>query len=99
MHEDLCRQVRVVPAGGDLSRRRSVGRLAATLTSSCRTGCPPPGREVYTPIVPNHGLYESRVLCLDFQVHKDRLWFYAGTALLLESDELITRMQEWPMRL
>jgi Uma2 family endonuclease len=50
--------------------------------------------KVYTPIVPNHGLYESRVLGLDVQVHKDRLRFYAGTALLLESDELIARSQE-----
>jgi Uma2 family endonuclease len=48
---------------------------------------------VYTPIVPNHGLYESRVLGLDVQVDEDRLRFYAGTALLLESDELIARVQ------
>ena len=47
----------------------------------------------YTAIVPNHGLYESRVLGLDVQVDKDRLRFYAGTALLLESDELIERLQ------
>jgi flagellar biosynthesis GTPase FlhF len=48
---------------------------------------------VYTPIVPNHGLYESRVLGLDVQVDEDRLRFYAGTALLLESEELIARVQ------
>jgi Uma2 family endonuclease len=48
---------------------------------------------VYTPIVPNHGLYESRVLGLEIQVDEDRLRFYAGTALLLESDELIARVQ------
>jgi len=49
---------------------------------------------VYTPIVPNQGRYESRVLGLDVQVHKDRLRFYAGTALLLESDELVAQIQE-----
>ena len=53
-----------------------------------------PDAGVYTPIVPNHGLYESRVLGLEVQVDKDRLRFYAGTALLLESDELIVRLQE-----
>jgi Uma2 family endonuclease len=49
--------------------------------------------KTYTPIVPNHGRYESRVLGLDVQVDTDRLRFYAGTALLLESDELIARLQ------
>jgi hypothetical protein len=43
--------------------------------------------------VPNHGLYESRVLGLEVQVEQDRLRFYAGTALLLESEELIVRLQ------
>ncbi|HWO26355.1 MAG TPA: Uma2 family endonuclease [Kofleriaceae bacterium] len=47
----------------------------------------------YTPILPNQGLYESRVLGLDVQVERDRLRFYAGTALLLESEELIARVQ------
>ena len=53
-----------------------------------------PEARAYTAIVPNHGLYESRILGLDVQVDKDRLRFYAGTALLLESDELIARLQE-----
>jgi Uma2 family endonuclease len=48
----------------------------------------------YTAIVPNHGFYESRVLGLDVQVDKDRLRFYAGTAMLLESEEFIGRLQE-----
>jgi Uma2 family endonuclease len=52
-----------------------------------------PDATVYTPIVPNHGLYESRVLGLEVQVDEDRLRFYAGTALLLESEELIARVQ------
>jgi Uma2 family endonuclease len=52
-----------------------------------------PDARVYTAILPNHGLYESRVLGLEVQVDRDRLRFYAGTALLLESDELIARLQ------
>jgi chromosome segregation ATPase len=39
-------------------------------------------------------LYESQVLGLDVQVDEDRLRFYAGTALLLESEDLITRLEE-----
>jgi Uma2 family endonuclease len=53
-----------------------------------------PEARVYTPIIPNHGLYESRVLGLEIQVHKYRLRFYDGTALLLESEGLIGRLQE-----
>ncbi len=52
-----------------------------------------PDAEVYTPILPNHGMYESQVLGLEVQVERDRLRFYAGTALLLESEELIARLQ------
>jgi Uma2 family endonuclease len=66
---------------------RARNRLAAYRLDS-------PEARVYTAILPNHGLYESRVLGLDVQVDKDRLRFYAGTALLLESDELIARLQE-----
>jgi hypothetical protein len=40
-------------------------------------------------IVLNRGLYESRVLGLDVQVVQDRLRFYAGTAVLLESKAVI----------
>ena len=65
---------------------RARNRLAAYRLAS-------PDAGVYTPIVPNHGLYESRVLGLEVQVDEDRLRFYAGTALLLESDELIVRLQ------
>jgi len=43
----------------------------------------------YTAIFPNQGLYESGVLGLDAQVEQDRLRFYAGTAPLLESEELV----------
>ena len=66
---------------------RARNRLAAYRLAS-------PDARIYTAIVPNHGLYESRVLGLDIRVDKDRLRFYAGTALLLESDDLIARLQE-----
>lgn len=65
---------------------RALNRLSAYRLES-------PDARVYTAIVPNHGLYESRVLGLDVQVEQDRLRFFAGTALLLESDELIERLQ------
>jgi Uma2 family endonuclease len=54
---------------------------------------PTPDARAYSAIVPQHGLYPSRVLGVDVQVEKDRLRFYAGTALLLESDELIARLE------
>jgi hypothetical protein len=66
---------------------RARNRLAAYRLAS-------PDARTYTAIVPNQGLYESRVLGLEVQVDKDRLRFYAGTALLLESDDLIARLQE-----
>jgi Uma2 family endonuclease len=65
---------------------RARGRLAAYRL-------PEPDARVYTAIVPQHGLYESRVLGLHVQVERDRLRFYAGTALLLESEELILRLE------
>ncbi|MBX3162133.1 MAG: Uma2 family endonuclease [Deltaproteobacteria bacterium] len=55
---------------------------------------PSPSARSYEPIVPNHGLYESQVLGLEVQVERERLRFFAGTALLLESEELIARLQE-----
>ena len=54
---------------------------------------PAPDARTYTPIVPQHGISESQVLGLDVQIEKDRLRFYSGTALLLESDELIARLE------
>ena len=54
-----------------------------------------PEARTYTAIVPNHGLYESQVLGLDVQVDQDRLRFYAGTALLLESEDLIARLESF----
>ena len=55
---------------------------------------PAPDARVYAPIVPNHGLYESQVLGLEVRVAEDRLQFYSGTALVLESAELIAQLQE-----
>jgi len=55
---------------------------------------PAPDARVYAPIVPNHGLYESQVLGLEVRVAEDRLQFYAGTALVLESGELIAQLQQ-----
>jgi len=65
---------------------RARNRLAAYRLAS-------PEARVYTAILPNHGLYESRVLGLDVQVEEDRLRFYAGMAPLPESDDLIARLQ------
>jgi len=64
------------------SNRLTVYRLAA------------PEAKAYTAVLPNQGLYESRVLGLEVGVAHDRLRFYAGTAMLLESEELIQRLQE-----
>jgi Uma2 family endonuclease len=65
---------------------RARNRLQAfRLSSETRT---------YSAILPQHGLYSSSVLGLDVQVEKDRLRFYAGTALLLESEELIARLEQ-----
>ena len=55
---------------------------------------PAPEAKAYTAVLPNQGLYESRVLGLEVGVAHDRLRFYAGTAMLLESEELIQRLQE-----
>lgn len=53
-----------------------------------------PGAATYSPIVPQRGRYESRVLGLEIEVARDRLRFFAGTAMLLESDELIARLEQ-----
>jgi Uma2 family endonuclease len=44
-----------------------------------------PGATSYTPIVAQHGRYEARVLGLEIEVARDRLRFFAGTAMRLES--------------
>lgn len=55
---------------------------------------PAPGATSYAPIVPQQGMYASGVLGLDVQVEKDRLRFCHGTAVLLESPELIARLEQ-----
>jgi Uma2 family endonuclease len=55
---------------------------------------PAPGATVYGPIVPQHGRYESRVLGLEIEAAQDRLRFFAGTTMLLESNELIVRLEQ-----
>jgi len=65
---------------------RARGRLLAYRLAS-------PDARSYTAIVPQRGLYTSEVLGLDVEVESDRLRFYAGTALLLESEELIARLE------
>lgn len=55
---------------------------------------PAPNASAYSAIVPQHGRYESRVLGLEVEVAHDRLRFFAGTAMLLESDELIVRLEQ-----
>ena len=52
-----------------------------------------PMARTYTPILPQRGLFFSEVLGLDVQVESDRLRFFAGTAMLLESDELVHRLE------
>ncbi|HEY0477314.1 MAG TPA: Uma2 family endonuclease [Kofleriaceae bacterium] len=52
------------------------------------------GATTYSPIVPQRGRYESQVLGLEIEVARDRLRFFAGTAMLLESDELIARLEQ-----
>jgi hypothetical protein len=45
-------------------------------------------------VPPNQRVYESRVLGVEVGAAQDRLRFYAGTAMLLESEERIQRLQE-----
>jgi Uma2 family endonuclease len=48
---------------------------------------------LYVPIVPQHGGYSSEQLGLELRIEDERLRFYAGSALLLESEELISRLE------
>jgi Uma2 family endonuclease len=66
---------------------RARGRLSAYRLAT-------PEGKGYVAIVPQHGVYESRILGLDVQVERERLRFYAGTAMLLESEELIGRLEQ-----
>ena len=55
---------------------------------------PSPGAREYVAITPEGGRYGSEVLGLELQVEEGRLRFWTGSALLLEYEELIDRMQE-----
>lgn len=54
---------------------------------------PSPEAREYVPIAPERGRYASEVLGLELQVEEGRLRFWAGSALLLEYEELLTRME------
>lgn len=54
---------------------------------------PTPEARVYDRIEAERGRYPSRVLGLDVQIENGRLRFLSGTAVLLESEELITRLE------
>ncbi|MFL5355255.1 Uma2 family endonuclease [Archangium sp.] len=54
---------------------------------------PSPEAREYVPIAPERGRYASEVLGLELQVEEGRLRFWAGHALLLEYEELISRME------
>ncbi|WP_437574691.1 Uma2 family endonuclease [Sorangium sp. So ce887] len=47
---------------------------------------------VYRPIVPQEGRFSSEVLGLDIMLEGDRLRFLHGSDVVLEADELITRL-------
>ena len=53
-----------------------------------------PNAATYSHIPPVHGRYESRALGLEVEIAQDRLRFFAGTTMLLESDELIVRLEQ-----
>lgn len=47
---------------------------------------------IYEPIVPQGGRWSSRVLGLELTLQEDKIRFCAGSAVLLESDELIGQL-------
>lgn len=53
-----------------------------------------PEARKYERLEPKQGRYESQVLGLELEVAEDGLRLWAGNALLLESGELLARMQE-----
>lgn len=54
---------------------------------------PRAGARKYVPIVPQDRRYRSEVLGLDLSIEDEHLRFYLGNALLLESVDLIERLQ------
>lgn len=55
---------------------------------------PEPGAKAYAPILPQHGRYTSEQLGLELQVENERLRFWIGHAPLLDSEELIVRLED-----
>ncbi len=54
---------------------------------------PSPTARTYEPIAPEAGRIRSRVLGLELVLEADRLRFFAGTACLLDSRELVERLE------
>ncbi len=54
---------------------------------------PEPGATAYVPVLAQYGRYPSEVLGLDLCVEEGRLRFYAATAPLLETPEIIDRLR------
>ncbi|HYO56300.1 Uma2 family endonuclease [Archangium sp.] len=55
---------------------------------------PSPEAREYVRMEPRQGRYTSQVLGLELQLEGGRLRFWAGNALLLESEEMIDRLRE-----
>jgi Uma2 family endonuclease len=53
-----------------------------------------PGARTYTPMAPRQGRFASTVLGLELEVVDEKLRLWSGETLLLESSELLERMQE-----
>jgi chromosome segregation ATPase len=54
---------------------------------------PSSSARIYEPIVPQQGMFSSRVLGLDVAMEVDRLRFYYGGAPVPESEDLIVRLE------
>ncbi len=54
---------------------------------------PDPNATSYVPILPQYGRYPSRVLGFDLCIEEDRLRFFSANAALLETPELLDRME------
>jgi Uma2 family endonuclease len=73
----------------DRRRLRLVGYRLADPEASQKKG----KKQAYQPILPQGGMYSSRVLGLDLRVDGTKLRFYYSAAPLPEADELIASLQ------
>lgn len=55
---------------------------------------PSPNARAYVPILPQHGRYTSEHLGLELQIEGERLRFWAGRAVLLDSGEYSAHLEE-----